>query len=212
MVGGEGYRTDFLRSSPIDGTHATGTGETASFGTIEEESSSGSDQYEPKPMFQFSPSIRQPRSPLPAHMKRGTLSYTISPIRQLRTKKSTQSLRRHAASPMRSNSQRTRSSVSRSNTSASTETIQVLMTPDQRPSYVAPHLPSGAYAQRVHDTPTRQPNQSQPGLLGSPYSYQPRDNALNVDTSMSARRVTTFSSLMEKAGLRREDLYSDSSH
>lgn len=216
-------RTDFLRSSPPDSTQQSCGLPAENFDTIEEEGTPEARRYEPKPLFQFSPSIRHPKSPLPAHMKRGTLSYAISPIRQLRTKKSTQSLRRHAASPARKNSQRSRFTITRSNTSASTETIRILMTPDQRPEYAGPTgrydhppLPTNEFtAKQPWTTPSRQPANPQPSLLGSPYSYHPRGSAASTYADASpatkSRRVTTFSSLMERAGLRREDILPDSS-
>jgi hypothetical protein len=95
-------------------------------------------------IFQSPPTPQM--SQLPSHMKRGTLShaYTISPIRALRSKKSSHSLRRQmtasAAVPMTHTAQHWNQHRPRAATTGSTETIRVTMpqieleacTPDQR--------------------------------------------------------------------------------
>ena len=138
-----GYRTDFLRHSPPRGDQAVGY-------AVNIRSSPATPPDSPpriKALFSRSPFMSQspssPRStqpPVPAHLKRGTLSFKISPVRALKKQKSTHSLRRQmteASHVGRSNSRRpTNPHLSRS---ASTETIQVLMpsnepyTPDRPP-------------------------------------------------------------------------------
>jgi len=101
-------------------------------------------------LFSRSSIFPSPPSPqmsqFPSHMKRGTINhaYTISPIRALRSKKSSHSLRRQmaasAAVPNMSSTQSHNQHRPRPSVGGSTETIRVLMpqvelevsTPDQR--------------------------------------------------------------------------------
>ncbi|KAJ8611773.1 hypothetical protein MRB53_037780 [Persea americana] len=189
-----------------------------------------------------------------AHMKRGTLSYRISPIRQLKTKQSMHSLRRHmlldnanmpqGLKPQHSQRSR-RSPVVRSNSSGSTETIRILMSPDE--PYTPPrddrnlHAPAimldtrGQNEDERHpitsslyspsatiDTPTRKPSRPQPGPLAH---HIHQDNGAQLveaivdresldpppvprlpEEEHDDRRMTTFSSLLERAGLYQESL------
>lgn len=194
-----GHRTDFSRSTPPrfpDPAH-TDLGYTATITGPTPPAPARTPKikalFARSPIFPTSSSPRTPPTdPLPSHLKRGTLShaYTISPIRALRTKKSSHSLRRQMTSATapsqvsRASSRRhprqQRPDVSREN---STGTIQVLMpsmepyTPDQRtqqpttgkqaPSSVPPatsHPPSmllGCYNTQPISAPPQQQGQAQ---------------------------------------------------
>ena len=279
-------RTDFLRTSPpraldLNGSNTNGNAPARGPATP----SSGPPKI--KALFSRSPFMNQTPStppsihpPVPAHLKRGTLSFKISPVRALKKQKSSHSLRRQmtdasngADNARRNSRRRLRPDLSRS---ASTETIQVLMpsnepytpdrpaqiaeeprtlepatynapksststwnstssspddTPDlrQQPQAQTPYASSSRYPSSVqpYNTPTRPPIPRLPvvpkeqsySFLGSPYT--PTNHAaatgkgrgglrppgsLTVDPSDSKRRDTTFSAMMEKAGLRKSDL------
>lgn len=197
--------------------------------------------------------------PIPAHLKRGTLSFTISPVRALKKQKSMHSLRRQMTDASRG-TRRTRPETSRS---GSTETIQVLMpsnepyTPDQRPqqrtneppatlgstAYEPQHSSTSTWrttgSSDSHErpapaqyasssryptetfTPTRLPQGTgNEGGLGTPYTpskYYGNGKGQITDVLVGTegglrvvrepdRRDTTFSAMMERAGLRRSDL------
>lgn len=248
------YRTGFLNATPPQPIAG----------------SSGDAPEIPKPLFSRSPFLdkNEPKtpvpaqSPIPASMKRGTLSFAISPVRALRKQRSMQSLRRQADSS-RSFSARQyyRGALSRS---GSTETIQVLMhTPDQRPTGPPPHQPSSsdrdswesaesspptgrsALAQNVAQvprvdptvtTPTRAPKQNETttAVLGTPYTpsnYGPFSGTFPHHSTMfpssfaqgssandnqrlqppslgrtGSKRDTTFSAMMERAGVASDEL------
>ncbi|KAK3715734.1 hypothetical protein LTR37_006959 [Vermiconidia calcicola] len=266
-----GHRTDFLRSTPPRaGEPASGNLQ----GYVVDVRSPASDPRTPsnsppriKALFSRSPFMgnqtpstpRSTQPPIPAHLKRGTLSFKISPVRALKKQKSMHSLRRQVTSTAAS---RLRPDVSRSE---STETIQVLMpsnepyTPERpaRKPEDPPTLPSATYqgpspdkysmnsdntpdkrnrsrsppknryyasssrypseVQAAYTTPTRPPMPIPRGVappLASPYTptnttgnWRPqRENGgLTVDGGGS-RRDTTFSAMMERAGLRKSDL------
>lgn len=146
-----GHRTDFVRGTPspprivdpfnhnAENYHVTATGPVTPSRTPRI-----------RALFSRSSVFQSPPSPqisqFPSHMKRGTLShaYTISPIRALRSKKSSHSLRRQmtasAAVPTASMNQPWDRNRPRAATSGSTETIRVTIprveleafTPDQR--------------------------------------------------------------------------------
>ncbi|KAK4546083.1 hypothetical protein LTR36_002220 [Oleoguttula mirabilis] len=267
-----GYRTDFLRGTPPripDGT-------SAGHGYMVEATGPLTPARTPKAvraLWSRSPFMNQAPStppstqpPLPAHLKRGTLSFTISPVRALKKQKSMHSLRRQMTDASRGSNRRMRPDASRS---GSTETIQVLMpsnepyTPDQRPfrpiaedapatldsSIYRPHEssstwrttdssnppPQSAPAQYASSsryptqiiTPTHVPRRSSAsrggameGQLGTPYTpsrYYGNGKGRVTDVLVgeegglrvlreTQRRDTTFSAMMEKAGLRKSDL------
>ncbi|KAK3712599.1 hypothetical protein LTR37_009042 [Vermiconidia calcicola] len=154
-----GHRTEFLRSTPPRaGEPASGNLQ----GYVVDVRSPASDPRTPsnsppriKALFSRSPFMgnqtpstpRSTQPPIPAHLKRGTLSFKISPVRALKKQKSMHSLRRQVTS---TSATRLRPDVSRG---GSTETIQVLMpsnepyTPE-RPAQIPedpPTLPSATY-------------------------------------------------------------------
>ncbi|KAF2158715.1 hypothetical protein M409DRAFT_30810 [Zasmidium cellare ATCC 36951] len=197
------------------------------------------------------------QSPVPAHLKRGTLHFQISPVRALRKQRSMHSLRRQMTdATTRSNSgRRQRADLSRT---GSAETIKVLMdTPDvsrnphprtlpsatyQRPSQPLPSASTWQTTSSSDDstpideqptqddyTPTRPGRNSQVANVGatlqSPYTpsnYPTTDQhererkkldgllppgmAGDRDSAWRNTAMTTFSSMMEKAGLRRSML------
>lgn len=269
-----GHRTDFLRGTPPKDVVPTGPNQN---GYTVEIQSPASDSITPLPrvkaLFSRSPFMNQtpstPRStqpPIPGHLKRGTLSFKISPVRALKKQKSTHSLRRQMTDASRlpetsrNNSRRVRPERSRS---GSTETIQVLMpsnepyTPDRVPQMAedAPTLGSATYQpppksagstwnttssaddsqtqqplrtyadyasssrypseQPTYATPTRPPvarRNSNGGIgdaslafLGSPYTPTNQGGGLAPQRA-DTRRDTTFSAMMERAGLRKSDL------
>jgi hypothetical protein len=194
-------------------------------------------------IFQSPPSPQM--SQLPSHMKRGTLShaYTISPIRALRSKKSSHSLRRQmtasAAIPTTHTAQPWDQHRPRASTTGSTETIRVTMphieleacTPDQRtlrrpPVELGSNHAQGAtrdsevtwatvsssplypepirVQQTIYQTPTRIPA-SQARTAGQPLGTQEASmwrDGQGLSAQADARRQTTFSGFMEKAGVR----------
>ncbi|KAK0865090.1 hypothetical protein LTS02_005565 [Friedmanniomyces endolithicus] len=170
-----GGRTDFLRTTPPRVPDGTGV----NMGYSVEVHASGTAPQTPartpkavKALFSRSPFMTQtPASPastqppLPAHLKRGTLSFAVSPVRALKKQKSMHSLRRQMTDTSRSSNWRTRPDGSRS---GSQETIQVLMpshepyTPDQRP----------------------RPHPEAPATLESTV-YQPHDSATSWRTTDS---------------------------
>ena len=146
-----GHRTDFVRGTPSPPRdfdplyHNAGNYVVTATGPV-------TPARTPKirALFSRSSIFHSPPSPqmsqFPSHMKHGTLShaYTISPIRALRSKKSSHSLRRQmaagAAVPSASLTQSRNQNRPRPSVGGSTETIRVLMpqveleacTPDQR--------------------------------------------------------------------------------
>ncbi|TKA70288.1 hypothetical protein B0A55_06739 [Friedmanniomyces simplex] len=171
-----GGRTEFLRTTPPRIPDGTGM----NMGYSVEVHAPGTAPRTPartpkavKALFSRSPFMNQtPASPastqppLPAHLKRGTLSFAVSPVRALKKQKSMHSLRRQMTDTSRSSNWRTRPDASRS---GSQETIQVLMpsnepyTPDQRP----------------------QPTTEAPATLESTV-YQPHNSATSWQTTDSS--------------------------
>lgn len=225
-------RTDFLRSSP---TRTVGSNEIINNTYSAEDVPKTPANRTPKikALFSRSPFLNQAPStppmtqpPMPAHLKRGTLSFQISPIRALKKQKSMHSLRRQ---------------MTESRTD-STETIQVLMSPDDEPSYKAepegpwpaasapsdpqqakrvPYASSSRYPSELPQQQFRMPTppppvprhqtniSGGPSFLDSPYTptkTQSKGGGLAVPESADPRRETTFSTLMEKAGLRKSEL------
>ncbi|KAK5132281.1 hypothetical protein LTR08_009269 [Meristemomyces frigidus] len=264
-----GHRTDFSRSTSPRSPGAT----TSDHGYTVDAVGPVTPARTPKAVkavFSHSPFMNQnPASPistqppLPGHLKRGTLSFTISPVRALKKQKSMHSFRRQMTEVSRGNSRRIASR------SGSTETIKVLMpsndpyTPDQRsfrpiaedtPASLAssvyqPHVSAStwrtddsspgptqpALAQYTSSsryptqtfTPTHAPGRSSTsgggangGMLGSPYNAtryygtgkgRVTDVILGEEGGLTVvrqpeKRDTTFSAMMEKAGIRRSDL------
>ena len=205
-----------------------------------------------------------PTVPMPAHLKRGTLSFKISPARALKKQKSMHSLRRQMnENASRSNSGR-RPDLERS---ASQETILVQLsdndpytpervppvpavpqpaqetakyrphdsvntwisdsaaddddnTPDERqPAQMQPGAARYPVVNDAYNTPTRAPLHHGPGAnaLGSPYTPTNQGGSGKAGNGMlgaglrvprpveDTRRDTTFSAMMERAGLRRSD-------
>nr|POE63569.1 hypothetical protein CFP56_04472 [Quercus suber] len=269
-----GWRTDFLRTSPprLAGLHETdescdadaqGSGAKQSHGPVRSPKIKGLLSH--SPFLQGSGSPRSTQAPIPAHLKRGTLSFNISPIRALKKQKSMHSLRRQMTDA-------SRRPPPRGSRTASQETIQVLMsdaepyTPDQRshhpggpasalasttsalsnstpssswhtiagPSHsterpLSPVSPSSTYPP-YFNTPTRAPGAatSSGGMhLGTPYSPSTFPGHMNgqgkaTDVLVAEdglrvvrepqRRDTTFSAMMERAGLRKSELIMGSGH
>lgn len=253
-----GHRTDFLRSTPPrwpPNDNAAESYNVSAEGPVTPERTPRIKSLFHR-SFNFTPSPPTPiptQSPLPHHLKRGTISHTISPLRALKKQKSMHSLRRQMTDASRG-SRRTRPDLSRQ---GSGETIKVGLidgpepyTPNQRPARVAeetPILPSATYRPEAPNTgrsrqpsssnwshdassskypstafvPRGPPPQTSPpaGGLGTPYTpsryYGPSggkitdvlvaDDGLRV-VRQNERPMTTFSNLMEKAGLRQDDL------
>lgn len=133
-----------------------------------------------KGWLSHSPFVNQARSPIPthspvpAHLKRGTLSFSISPVRALRKQRSMHSLRRQNQAD-RSNSKRSqqpRADVSRSDSTGSTETIKVLMDtprehqyqPQQQSSQHPPRIPLPV---NLSSTAQQQPQQQPASAAGT---------------------------------------------
>lgn len=260
-------RTDFLRSTPPrapgqndlppDAYDAAATGPP----TPAHRSPKVKALFSRSPFMGQRPSTpRRTQPSIPAHLKRGTLSFKISPVRALKKQKSTHSLRRQMTE------------AARRSGNDSTETIQVLMpatepyTPNQSSSTAkqprtlstakyqppmsastwnsisspatqdlrVPAQPHPTYLDYSslnrngsnmlpHQTPTRPPPTRQMNaaqnedlaFLGSPYTPTNHGNqkrsrgegGLTADRyGADTRRETTFSTLMERAGLRKSDL------
>ncbi|KAK5149825.1 hypothetical protein LTS14_010646 [Recurvomyces mirabilis] len=259
-------RTDFLRGTPPrvpDGTNSENGYSVNIFGPTSAPRTPARTPMAAKALFSRSPFMNQTpatplstQPPLPAHLKRGTLSFSISPVRALRKQKSSYSLRRHMTDASRGSDRR----MTRNN---STETIQVLMpnnepyTPDQRPPQIqlpatlgssvykpqkvytsaaeswrlshaadledagpAPYAPSAStYLDYTSMKDRGFTNNSESNVgrkLGTPYTPSKYTGLGNNGTATGAsssansplgasgradKRVTTFSALMEKAGL-----------
>ncbi|KAK4500413.1 hypothetical protein PRZ48_008602 [Zasmidium cellare] len=267
-----GHRTDFLHSSPPRDEEHGGYGGLRGYAVhIQSPAKApvtpGSQAQEAVPRskgwLSRSPFMNQAQtpvptqSPMPAHLKRGTLHFQISPVRALRKQRSMHSLRRQMTdATTRSNSaRRHRPDISRT---GSTETIKVLMdTPDVSRNQLPRTLPSATYQpqprplqsastwqtttssddstpideQPTQDdyTPTRPGRNSHVanvgGTLQSPYTPSNYPNAdqherdrqkLNGllppgmagdrDSAWRYTAMTTFSSMMERAGLRKSYL------
>ena len=170
-----GHRTEFLRGTP---PKAAVPGDPNANGCSVDVRSPASDPITPLPrvraLFSRSPFLTpstppSTQPPIPAHLKRGTLSFTISPVRALKKQKSMHSLRRQMTDASRlkessrsSSRRRMRPDVSRS---GSTETIQVLMPSNE------PYTPE----RLAEDAPT----------LGSA-TYQPPKSAGTWNTTSSS--------------------------
>ena len=252
-----GHRTEFLRTTPPQ--HKTYTGPESQCGysvevTGPRESTTPCTPRAVKALLSRSPFIRQSPStpamtqpPLPSHLKRGTLSFKISPVRALRRQKSRHSLRGHirdGASHAASRTDSRRRKPAECTRNGSTETVQVLMdgpepfAPDRRAKRSRDEEGSGrsrrfsgeplnhadvaAYDPSFqNDTPTGLPGPTASrNALGTPYTpsnhYKDAmsrvtgrlDGEDNGVTSQQdpAKRETTFSAMMERAGLMKHDL------
>ncbi|RMY79114.1 hypothetical protein D0863_00259 [Hortaea werneckii] len=252
-----GHRTEFLRTTPPQ--HKTYTGPESQCGyrvevTGPREPTTPCTPRAVKALLSRSPFIRQSAStpamtqpPLPSHLKRGTLSFKISPVRALRRQKSRNSLRGHlrdGASHAASRTDSRRMKPAECTRNGSTETVQVLMdgpeplTPDRRAKRSREEDGSGiswdfpgerlnradvaAYDPSFqNDTPTRLPGPTASrNALGTPYA--PSDNYKDATSRVAcqddgvdkgvtshqdpAKRETTFSAMMERAGLMKHDL------
>ncbi|TKA26340.1 hypothetical protein B0A50_05119 [Salinomyces thailandicus] len=266
-----GHRTDFLRGTPPQQKAYTGPLGQGQYSV--EATGPITPTRTPKavkallrrsPFLNETPSTPRPtQPPLPQHLKRGTLSFKISPVRALKKQKSMHSLRRQMTDAgsygaSRSSSRRTRPDTSRT---GSTETIQVLMggperyMPDQgiykhdessavtksstcqakgsvstwqrgnsgQGDSTGQHaiLAATPYAHAQHTTPTRPPGPSATqGRLGTPYTptTYPANGTGRVTEVLVGKegglqvvrepekRDTTFSAMMQRAGLRGSDL------
>lgn len=133
-----------------------------------------------------SPQSTQP--PLPGHLKRGTLSFKISPVRALKKQKSMHSLRRQMTEVSRNSSRRLRPDVSQN---GSTETIQVLMpsnepyTPDQRPTRTTTEDAPGTLDSSIY-----RPHNSDSTWRTSGGSISPPQAAAPVQYASSSRYPT----------------------
>lgn len=129
-----GHRTEFLNSSPP--YHNDSSSPNCRLETPKDNPPPRKHWLSHSPFVNHASSPIATQSPIPSHMKRGTLSFQISPVRALKKQRSMHSLRRH----MTTNATSSRSSSSRSRNGMtsrtdSTETIKVLMaTPQQNSS------------------------------------------------------------------------------
>ena len=225
-------RTDFLRSSPARTMATNDIINNRAYQADSAPQAPASCTPKIKALFSRSPFMGNAappstppmmQQPLPAHLKRGTLTYQVSPIRALKKQKSMHSLRRQMTESRKD----------------STETIQVLMSPDDDPAYKrqstnplsatsrggrqVPYASSSRYPSLQPTQPFRLPSppppipQHQtpsgfgaPSFLDSPYTpTKSQGRGLAVPADPDSRRETTFSTLMEKAGIRRSDLVVD---
>lgn len=247
-----GHRTDFARGTPspprlVDPlNHNGGSYVATATGPI-----TPARTPKVRALFSRSSIFQPPPSPqvthLPSHLKRGTLThaYTISPIRALRSKKSSHSLRRQmtasAAMPTANHDMDRDRRRARASTTGSEETIRILMpqvelgayTPDQRrlgppveldskrtpvsdrqirdsEAMWATISSSPLYPEPVRmqipaqETPTRIPA-SQARTAGRALGesrLSPLKNDQGLSVPVDARRQTTFSGFMERAGIR----------
>lgn len=270
-----GNRNDFLRGSPprqVPPSQAAPLGNSVDIHSEAQRPVTPGRTPRIKALFSHSPFMvpqtpsTPPTAPVPAHLKRGTLSFKISPVRALKKQKSMHSLRRQMtevsqgisrsnsrprldrsdsqetilvqltgsepytpdqAPPMPQNSQTLGSAKYRPHDSASTWISDSATsdddTPDERAHsniYQSAPLASSSsrpVANPTYETPTRPPVNPSTSALGSPYT--PRNQGgkagngllgagLRVDRRApeDTRRDTTFSAMMERAGLRRSDL------
>ncbi len=161
-----GHRTDFLRSTPpraVDNAGAIANGY-----VVDVRSPASASPPKVRALFSRSPFMPQypstppsVQTPIPAHMKRGTLSFKISPVRALKKQKSMHSLRRQmtdaAAGTSRSSSRRNMRPDH--NRSDSTETIQVLM-PSNEPYTPERPAQSPQHVQTLASTTYQPPSSS----------------------------------------------------
>ena len=257
-----GHRTEFLHYTPTShldtGNGVNQYGNRVQIQSLASNAATPSGQAESNPpklkaLFSRSPFLQQAQTPvptqapMPSHLKRGTISYQISPVRALKKQRSMQSLRRQMTDTTSRSSSSRRQRTQNSRT-ASTETIEVLMrTPDYPSLYstiasrqAAAPEPSNASsswhstsdesstsidaeptvygADRSFSTNVEMSTPTQPsrnngnralGLtLGTPYTpsnYLDNGGSPRV-VPRPLKRETTFSSMMERAGLRKEDL------
>lgn len=206
-----GHRTDFVRGTPSPPrdfdplNHNAGNYVVTASGPM-------NPARTPKirALFSRSSVFHSPPSPqmseLPSHMKRGTLNhaYTISPIRALRSKKSSHSLRRQmtasAAVPHTKFARSQNHERPRAPAGGSTETIQVIMpqvqleacTPDQRTM----RSPAEVGSSNTHGTarPTRDSNTTWTTVSSSPLYPEPmrlQQSAQQTPTRVPASQART---------------------
>jgi len=206
-----GHRTDFVRSTPSPPrdfdplNHNAGNYIVTASGPM-------TPARTPKirALFSRSSVFHSPPSPqmsqFPSHMKRGTLNhtYTISPIRALRSKKSSHSLRRQmtasAAVPHTKFARSQNQDRPRAPAGGSTETIQVSMpqveleacTPDQRTI----RSPAEVDSSNTHGTarPTRDLNTTWTTVSSSPLYPEPmrlQQRAQQTPTRVPASQART---------------------
>ena len=206
-----GHRTDFVRGTPSPPrdfdplNHNAGNYIVTASGPM-------TPARTPKirALFSRSSVFHSPPSPqmsqFPSHMKRGTLNhaYTISPIRALRSKKSSHSLRRQmtasAAVPHTKFARSQNQNQPRAPAGGSTETIQVIMpqveleacTPDQRTM----RSPAEVSTNNTHGTarPTRELNTTWTTVSSSPLYPEPmrlQQSAQQTPTRVPASQART---------------------
>jgi hypothetical protein len=265
-----GHRTEFLNSSPPSHKEGVYSGSPSGYMVTVNAPSTPEEDRTPqrKHWLSHSPFVNQARSPIPtqspipSHMKRGTLSFQISPVRALKKQRSMHSLRRQVTSATSRSGSSRRNGTSRSD---STETIKVLMaTPEHHPQRhnqptnqsrpTPPPLPTVASWQTAIESTNNTPIDAEPTMhfprqqsddqtptrpgrnsgvphigatLNSPYtpSNYPNTSHLTVkddsrkkldnlwppaphgrDSAWRHTAQTTFSGMMEKAGLRKSQL------
>lgn len=255
-------RTDFLRSSP-SGSHSRGEWYSSDDSSAERNPVTPVRTPRIKALFSHSPfqdhtssMTTSSESFLPSHMKRGTLSFKISPVRALRKQRSLHSLRRQATTngrPSYDSSRRLHSSSSSSGRAISQETIKVVMqnsTKEISPPITPPRTETNSSCSNRQDAGTNPhvvnhsstpplrtpyasssryptqfgtpPNYGQGGIpdmpfLGTPYTPTRIGGNMQQEPSHKAddglvmpfnarNRDTTFSALMERAGLRKSEL------
>lgn len=187
----EPHRTEFLRST----SHDVPDNDHSSTTTDSHTEFSRTASTDLRPMLDFDLDMSRPRSPSPAFMHRAR-SFRFSPQGRLRNKQSMHSLRRHM------DTQTITPSIERSDSSKSSGTIKVALPPEQSPWYGPKFV---TRASQHPATPTRCSRFLQPPqALASPYTPS-RYNDSYLEPPRSARRITTFSSLMEKAGFHRRE-------
>ncbi|KAF7196061.1 hypothetical protein HII31_02687 [Pseudocercospora fuligena] len=175
------HRTDFLNYSPpsqksirLDGA----TGYVVEVTSPPREPVSPQEPTRQKGWFSRSPFVNQvstpkpTHSPIPSHLKRGTLSFKVSPVRGLKKQRSIHSLRRQADD----RDARRPDSLARSQ---STETIKVAMaTPDQH----APQLPPTSFGRTPEEMLARNLRPQNPEPLTS-RSWQTMTSGVSSEES-----------------------------
>jgi hypothetical protein len=257
-----GNLTDFLNSTTPSHREGDQTGSSNGYTSTTEADS----PPQRKHWLSHSPFVNQARSPIPtqspipSHLKRGTLSFQVSPVRALKKQRSMHSLRRQMTSATSRSGSSRRNGTSRTD---STETIKVLMatpehtqhgpTPKTQSRPTPPPLPTVASWQTTKESTNNTPIDAEPTMqfpnshndqtptrpgrnsgvphigatLNSQYtpSNYPSTNHLTVkddsrmkldslwpppphgrDSAWRHTAQTTFSGMMEKAGLRKSQL------
>jgi len=206
-----GHRTDFVRGTPSPPRDFDPLNHNAG-NYIVTASGPATPARTPKirALFSRSSVFHSPPSPqmsqFPSHMKRGTLShaYTISPIRALRSKKSSHSLRRQmtasAAVPHTKFARSQNQNPTQASAGGSTETIQVIMpqvelearTPDQRTMRPPAELDTNNTREAAH--PIRDSESTWTTVSSSPLYPEPmrlQQHAQQTPTRVPASQART---------------------